>query len=268
MKTRNYLILLIIVLAAVSGRAAPGYPAPVADVVAGINAYGWVTPATLAYMRTNGYLGGTNNYSFYYPASVNVSNVNTLPPGSNVTVTVTGTSNQWWSFAIPQGATGATGATGADGANGINGTNGVNGINGTNGVNGVNGTNGVNCYAGNYTTNFTLGTAQATWTITLPAVATNYLVQSKLYLVAQSANPHGITLASGGRIDCAYVTGTLFSQQPYTILDQGDGRTFVVSMSGDKANFLDNTGQPYSFSQAFVADSFQLQAKFIYLIQQ
>jgi len=136
------------------------------------------------------------------------------------------------------------------------------------GATGANGTNGVNCFAATYTTNFTIPTSQTAWTITLPTAATNYLVSARLRLVATSANPHGITLPSGGFVECSEVTGTLFIQKPFALLDQGDKRTFVAAITGDKANFIDNTGQPYSFSQAFVADSFQLQAKFTYLIQQ
>ena len=120
--------------------------------------------------------------------------------------------------------------------------------------------------ANSYTTNITIGTVQASWTVTLPTSATNYFVAARLYLVATTANPSGITLPLNGLIDCSYVIGTLFPAQPYTILPQGDGKTFVVSMDGDKANFLDNTGQPYSFSQANVAAGFKLQANFTWAI--
>ena len=239
--------------------------------------------------------GGTNLFYYFFPATVTVSNTLSLPSNSNAVVTVTGTSNQVWQFSIPRGSnayvmasntitlaagssayvsntvvgntnwltfgipTGATGATGSAGGTGAKGDT---------GATGAVGAAGTNCLASTYTTNITLGTVQAAWTVVLPNAATNYLVSARLSLLATSANPHGITLASGGKIDCSVVTGTLFGQQPFTILDQGDGKTFVISMDGDKANFLDNTGQPYSFSQAFVADSFQLQAKFTYLIQQ
>jgi hypothetical protein len=264
----------------------PTVPASQAEVTAGVNGFKYVTPKTLAgFAKTN----------YYYAPSVISASATNVAAGGSATASVTGTNNQTWVFGIPVGLAGTnasivvtntvTGAAGSSASvtnlgsttaailrftipTGAAGTNGLNGTNGAAGSNGSNGLNGTNCLASTYTTNFTLGTAQAAWTIVLPSAATNYLLRPVLSLVAQSANPHGITLASGGKIDCAYVTGTLFTQQPYAILDQGDGRTFVVSMDGDKANFLDNTGQPYSFSQAFVADSFQLQAKFTYLIQQ
>ena len=117
-----------------------------------------------------------------------------------------------------------------------------------------------------FTTNFTIPTYQTNWTIVLPNVATNYQVQASWALVAKVANPHGVVLPLGSKV-ADVEGGTLFPSHPYALIDQGDGKMFVLSMDGDKANFLDNTGQAFSFQQSFVADSFNLQANFIWSVK-
>jgi len=121
-------------------------------------------------------------------------------------------------------------------------------------------------FSNSFVTNFSLGTVQSNWTVVLPSYATNYMVDSRLWLQAKVANPSGITLPLGGLIDCGYVIGTLFPAQPFVLIPQGDGRTFIASMSGDKANFLDSTGQPYSFSAANVAAGFNLFIRFTWTV--
>lgn len=92
--------------------------------------------------------GGTNLY--YFPANVSVGTVSNLAYGASATVTVTGTSNQVWSFGIPagqpgtngvNGATGATGATGPQGPQGVQGLTGATGATGATGPQGPAGTN-------------------------------------------------------------------------------------------------------------------------------
>ena len=98
---------LLLLLGGTACKAYPPAPASQAQVAAGAERYLYVTPATLYYMRTNGLLGGTNNFNYFYPVDATVTNTTTLPAGSNATVTVTGSSNLVFVFGIPAGRDGA-----------------------------------------------------------------------------------------------------------------------------------------------------------------
>jgi len=111
--------------------------------------------------------GGTNIIytTNIFPASATAT-ISTLSAGSSATVSVVGSSNLTFAFAIPRGA---------DGTNGINGTNGVNGTKGDTGntgntgatgpagSNGTNGTNGINAVILTHTFN-TLTGGTTSWT--------------------------------------------------------------------------------------------------------
>ena len=108
--------------------------------------------------------GGTNIY--YAPVAVSVGTVTNVPAGGTATVSITGTSNQVWSFGLVQGATGATGPTGLTGPTGPQGPQGnvgATGATGATGPQGPAGTNGTNGAAIIYTHAFSSITGSQTW---------------------------------------------------------------------------------------------------------
>ena len=132
------LLLLLCVVPAV--RAYPPAPATTNQVIAGTEPYLYITPALMSFMRTNGLLGGTNNW--YRPVAVAIGSVTNVPPGSNATATVSGTNTAMFTFGIPQGLKGDTGATGATGPQGATGATGAKGDTGATGATGATGPTG------------------------------------------------------------------------------------------------------------------------------
>lgn len=120
------------------------------------------------------------------------------------------------------------------------------------------------------TTNFSIPTYSTNWTVVLPAAATNYIVIQELYLTPVSASPGGAQIPLGGLLPCGYLSGTTYPQPPFSMIYQGDGKTFVVAFDGDNANFVDPTGQPYRFygnaNTPNLATYFKVQARFTWTI--
>lgn len=117
-----------------------------------------------------------------------------------------------------------------------------------------------------YVTNLTFAASQTNWTITLPAAAANYMVRGELYLYPNSSNPLGTTWSTSSWLNVGLVSGVTYTRSPYSIM--GSGQTWTVSLNGDDVQFLDATGQPYTFTAAQAAANLKLKALFTWTVPQ
>lgn len=115
-----------------------------------------------------------------------------------------------------------------------------------------------------FTTNFTIPAYQTNWTVTLPAALTNYIVTPDLLLTTTAGAHHSATL--GAELNTRFVLAKNSNYTCPAFVVQGGPQTYTVSMSGDSIWFLDATGQSYTFTPAYVADTWTLQARFTAVI--
>lgn len=213
--------------------------------------------------------GGTNIITYVYPATVTVGSTTNVPAGGTATASVTGTNNMVFKFGLVSGRDGTNGINGTNGAKGDTGATGATGVTGAAGANGTNGINGTNAFFSNaftYATNLTFSTVATNYTVTIPAAATNYVVLFEAYLKAKTANPSGITFHSNGIVAIGNVTGLNQPMQPFSIISQGDDKTYSLSYDGDNANFVDEANQPVAMNPTALAAGFTLYGRWTWAI--
>lgn len=151
-------------------------------------------------------------------ATITVGTTTTGEPGTNASVTNSGTSSAAvLNFTIPKGAkgdTGATGATGPQGPQGETGATGAQGPQGEQGPAGQNGTNGTDGKDGNIW-----------WTSTAAPTSPNYT-----FTIANLTGPTGATPKVGDLV--------LYSYYRYTITSVGS----TTVLTGSRGSFRGATG--------------------------